>query len=155
MLAFPVITDHNKGIGVHKDFVSGPEDTPMNESDIVGSHGIGTASAAQWGLASLLIGCSLLIASCCTLAFNVLLFRGGPAGIDVSLAYAGGLIGVVAVAVLGVASLVFGIVGCQKAYAYRTCPALGLAGLIASAVGLVTWLVAAIDLVMILHMFAR
>src|SRR5262245_14280849 len=77
----------------------------------------GFTSAAQWGLASLLIGCTVLMAACVTLVFNVLLFRGGPAGIPTDLAFAGGLIGALVVSALGLAGLLFGVVGWQRAYA--------------------------------------
>ena len=53
----------------------------MVESDS-GTPGTGFGGAAQWGLASLVIGCTLLLAACATLVFNVLLFRTGPAGIE-------------------------------------------------------------------------
>jgi hypothetical protein len=115
--------------------------------------GTGFTSAAQWGLASLLIGCTLLVAACGVLVFNVLLFRTGPAGIPVSLALAGGLIGSLVVTALGAASLMFGMRGWQQASATRSSPALGIAGMTASGAGLVAWLIAAIDLIMILYSF--
>jgi hypothetical protein len=71
----------------------------------------GFTNAAQWGLASLVIGCTLLLAACIILAFNVLLFRGGPAGIPVGLAFMGGLIGTAALSALGLASFLFGVYG--------------------------------------------
>jgi hypothetical protein len=119
------------------------------------THPPGFTSAAQWGLASLLIGCTLVVAGCVTLVFNVLLFRSGPAGIPTGLAFAGGLIGALAVSALGVASLVFGLLGWQRAYADRSSPALGVAGTGASIAGLVTWLIATIDLIVILYSLAR
>jgi len=114
----------------------------------------GFTSAAQWGLASLLLGCTLLLAACVTLVFNVVLFRGGPDGIPTGVALAGGLIGALVVSALGVAAVVFGILGWQRAYAERSSPALGVAGTFASAVGLVAWLIAAVDLIVILYSFA-
>jgi hypothetical protein len=127
-------------------------DAEVGHSDIR-TPNIGFTSAAQWGLASLLIGCTLLIAGCVVLAFNVLLFRGGPAGIPASLAFAGGLIGTMVVAALGLASLLFGARSWQQAYGVGSSPALGVAGVAASFAGLVTWLIAAIDLIMILYSF--
>jgi hypothetical protein len=115
----------------------------------------GFTSAAQWGLAALLIGCTLLVVGCVTLVFNVLLFRGGPVGIPVALALAGALIGTVVVSALGLAGLVFGVLGWQQAYAHRSCPALGIAGALASGAGLLAWLIAATDLVAILNSFPR
>jgi drug/metabolite transporter (DMT)-like permease len=115
----------------------------------------GFTCAAQWGLASLLIGCTLLVAACVLLVFNVLLFRGGPAGIPTGLALVGGLIGSLAVSILGLASLLFGIWGWRHAHVVGESPALGVAGVIASFAGLVAWLIAAIDLMMILFSFNR
>src|SRR5262245_42090982 len=104
----------------------------------------GFTSAEQWGLASLLIGCALLVAACVVLVFNVLLFRGGPAGIPTGLAFAGGLIGTLVVSALGLASLLFGIRASQQAYAAGSSPALGVAGVVTSFAGLLVWLIAAI-----------
>jgi len=115
----------------------------------------GFTSAVQWGLASLLIGCTLLVAACVVLVFNVLLFHGGPGGIPTLLAFAGGVIGTLAVSVLGLASLLFGMRGWQQAYAVGSSPALGVAGMAVSIAGLVAWLIAAIDLILILHAFIR
>jgi len=113
----------------------------------------GFTSAAQWGLASLLIGCTLLLAACVTLGFNVVLFHAGPRGIPTGLAFAGGLIGALVVAMLGLTSIMFGIRGWQHASAAGSSHALPIAGVAASAVGLVAWLIAAIDLMMILLAF--
>src|ERR1700722_8438415 len=87
----------------------------------------GFSGAAQWGLASLLIGCTLLVAACVILVFNVILFRAGPAGIPTTLAFTGGLIGALAVSVLGLASLLFGVWGWQRAHLENSTPALGVA----------------------------
>jgi hypothetical protein len=127
-------------------------DAEVGHSDIR-TPNTGFTNAAQWGLASLLIGCTLLIAGCVVLGFNVLLFRGGPAGIPALLAFAGGLIGTVVVTTLGLASVLFGLRSWQQAYAVGSCPAFGVAGVGASIAGLVTWLIASIDLIMILYSF--
>ncbi len=116
---------------------------------------VGFTNAAQWGLASLLIGCTLLLASSVTLVFNVVLFRAGASGIPTGLALVGGLIGCLAVSALGLASLLFGILGWSRAYATGTSPALGVAGVAVSLAGLVAWLIAAIDLIAILESFTR
>ncbi len=97
--------------------------------------------------------CRRLVAACVVLVFNVLLFRGGPAGIPTLLAFAGGLIGALAVTALGLASLLFGIWGWQQAHAAGSSPALGVAGVMASLAGLVAWLIVAIDFMMILYSF--
>jgi hypothetical protein len=110
--------------------------------------------AAQWGAAGLAIGGVVLIASCTVLVFNILFWRSGPAGIPISLAYAGGIIGSLAVLVLGVFGLVSSVRGWQRAYSDRVCPAFPIAGVVASATGVVAWLIVAIDLIMILQTFS-
>lgn len=115
----------------------------------------GFTSAVQWGLASVVIGCTLLVAACVVLVFNVLLFRGGPADIPIGLALAGGLIGTLVVSALGLASLLFGVRGWQQAYAGGSSPGLPIAGVAASVAGLAAWLIAAIDLLVILYSFNR
>jgi drug/metabolite transporter (DMT)-like permease len=126
-------------------------DSQSNQGDGRG----GFTAAVQWGLASLLIGCTLLVAACVTLVFNTVLFRGGPAGIPTALAFAGGLIGALVVTALGVASLVFGIWSWQEAHAERSSSGLGVAGMTVSFVGSIAWLISAIDLIMVLHSFTR
>jgi len=110
--------------------------------------------SAQWGFASLLIGGVLLLASCVLLVFNIIFWKAGRGGIPMVFAFAAGLIGVAGVFCLGIASLVFGIWGWQEAYANRHCPALAIAGTFISLVGLAAWLIAGIDLIMILHSFS-
>jgi hypothetical protein len=107
------------------------------------------SDSVGWGLSSLLIGCTLLISSCALLVFNVLLFRTGFAGIPIGLAQAGAMIGTAGVAMLGVAAVVFGVKSWASAYSLRESPALGVAGTLTSAVGLAAWLIAGIDLLMI------
>jgi hypothetical protein len=113
----------------------------------------GIDGAVSWGLASLLIGCTVLLAGCTTMVFAVLLFRAGPSGLPTALCFAAGLIGSLAIFVLALASLVFGALGWQSAHAHGSSPALGVAGVAASAVGLVTWLIAAITLIVLLASF--
>src|SRR4051794_5202395 len=79
----------------------------------------GFSAAVQWGLASLLLGCSLLLASCVTMVVTVMLFR-GVVGIHPRLALTSGLIGVGAVTVLGLASLLFGYRGLRQAFSEGT-----------------------------------
>ncbi|MFO0969500.1 MAG: hypothetical protein U0793_28415 [Gemmataceae bacterium] len=111
--------------------------------------------SVQWGLAALAIGCTTIIASFVALVFNVALFRGGPAGIPVTLAFAAGLIGVIAGFLLAVFSIIFGIRGWLHAAAERSTPALAVAGTLASATGLIFWIIAGVDLIMVLGGFLR
>jgi hypothetical protein len=52
-------------------------------------------------------------------------------------------------------ALLFGVLAWQQAYAARSSPALGVAGMAASLAGLVAWLIAAVDLISILNSFQR
>jgi hypothetical protein len=110
-------------------------------------------ASAQWGLAALLIGGVLIVASCTTLIFNILFWQAGPAGIPMGLAYFGGIIGTMVVLALGIVGVVFGVRGWWLASSEGHCPALPVAGTLASAAGVVAWLIVAIDLIMILHTF--
>jgi hypothetical protein len=112
-------------------------------------------SKATVGLASVIIGCTLLVAACVVLIQNVLLFRGDPEGTPTALALAAGLIGTLIVSALGVARPVFGIHGWRQPCAAGSAPGLPIAGAGVSAAGLVAWLIAAIDLLVILYSLNR
>src|SRR5262245_10540143 len=84
------------------------------------------------GLASLLIGCSLLISACVLLVFNVILFTRGMRGIPEELARVGGLIGVFGVTLLGVLAVSLGLRSWGAARRGES-RALGLAATAASA----------------------
>ena len=101
------------------------------------------------GLAGLLIGCTLLVSACVLLVFNVILFSRGMRGIPEELARIGGLIGVLGVVVLGLLSVLLGLRSWSSARRGES-RALGIAATAASAAGLVAWLIAGIDLLMIL-----
>ncbi len=116
---------------------------------IVGPPEVHLPESVGWGLASLMIGCTLLPSACVLLAFNVVLFRTGFSNIPIGLAQAGAILGTAGVAALGIASVVFGVKSWSAAYARRESPAFGVAGTLASVVGLVAWLIAGIDLLMI------
>jgi hypothetical protein len=128
----------------------GEEDESRTES-----RNLVLGGAVQWGLASVLLGCTVLVGSLVLLVFNILLFRGGAQGIPVPLAIAAGFIGVLGVVSLGVASVIFGIRGWYQAYAERSSAALGIAGVAVSIAGLMAFLIAGIDLILILLSFPR
>lgn len=109
---------------------------------------LSTGTAA--GLAGLVIGCTLLISSCALMVFNILLFSRGFRGIPRDLAQLGGVIGVVGVALLGVCGVTMGARGWAAANRGGESSALGVAGTVAGAAGLVAWLIAGTDLVFIL-----
>jgi hypothetical protein len=50
-------------------------------SDIGSAKGMTAGERAQWGLASLLIGAVLILASLVALIFNVILWQSGPRGV--------------------------------------------------------------------------
>ena len=127
----------------------------MNDDDFapptVNHLALSTGTAA--GLAGLLIGCTLLISACALMVFNVLLFSRGMRGIPRDLAQAGGFIGAVGVAALGLFAVTSGIRGWNAANRNGESIALGIAGTLAGVVGLVAWLIAAIDMLAVLGLF--
>lgn len=124
----------------------------MTEDDYLppasaGAVSLSTNTAA--GLAGLLIGCTLLVSACVLMVFNVILFSRGLRGVPIELARVGGAVGVCGVALLGALAVVLGLRSWFGARRGES-SALGIAATAASAVGLVAWLIAGIDLVMIL-----
>ncbi len=113
------------------------------------ANAVSFSASAGAGLAGLLIGCTLLISACALMVFNVLLFRGGLRGIPIDLARAGAVVGVLGVALLGVLAVVCGARSCGVRRGESK--ALGVAATAAAVVGLVGWLIAGIDLIMILN----
>jgi hypothetical protein len=118
------------------------------------SGSVSLSPGTGWGLAGLLIGCTLLVSSCVLMVFNELLFARGLQGIPMDLAHAGAVIGVAGVAVLGVLAVVSGARGWAAASRREESVALGVAGTAAGLVGLVAWLIAGIDLLAILGVLA-
>lgn len=104
---------------------------------------VALSPATGAALAALLVGCALLVGACVLMAFNVLLFRGGLRGIPIALAQFGAVLGVGCVAALGLLAIVTGFRGWSA-------PGLGAAALGASAAGWVAWMVAGINLLIIL-----
>ena len=117
-----------------------------DEYAIPGPGSVSLSPAVGWGLAGLLIGCTLLLSACVLMVFNVLLFMRGMRGVPRDLAQVGGVIGVGGVALLGVLAVIFGYRGWSAASRREESGALGVAGCAAGAVGLVAWLIAGIDL---------
>jgi hypothetical protein len=115
--------------------------------------GVSLSPGTSWGLAALLIGCTLLISACALMVFNVILFRGGLGGIPRDLARLGGTIGVIGVAVMGLLSILFGARGWGAAARRGESVAFGVAGTLAAVVGFVAWAIAGFDLLAILGVF--
>jgi hypothetical protein len=117
------------------------------------SNSVSLSPGVGWGLAALSIGCSLLISACVMMVFNVLLFQGGLAGIPKELAQIGGVIGMISVTILGICAVIWGYRGWSAAVRKSESTALSVAGTVVAVVGLVAWLIAAIDLLAILNVF--
>ena len=114
------------------------------------SNSVSLSAGVGWSLASLSIGCTLLISACVLMVFNIILFESRLRGIPKELAQIGGVIGMVAVALLGVCAVLWGYRGWSAAVRKGEATALGVAGTVVSVVGLVAWLIAAIDLLAVL-----
>jgi hypothetical protein len=114
--------------------------------------------AAEWGLASLLLGAMLSVTALLMLVLNVLLGTMAPQIMgpgDVHLATVGacfGVAAVVGVASFGMAAASFGL---TSAIRRRQPAALPLAGIVACALALLLWLVATVDLFMVLDLMRR
>jgi hypothetical protein len=114
--------------------------------------GLTLSRSTSAGLAGLVIGCTLLVSACVLMAFNVLLFVhffAGRRGLPIGLALVGATIGLSGVAVLGVVAFVLGIRSWSSARAGEA-RALGVAATLAGLVGLIAWLIASINLMVIL-----
>ncbi len=108
------------------------------------------SASAGGGIAGLMLGCTLLVSACVLMVFNVLLFSRGLRGLPIELAQIGGLIGTGGVAALGAFAVTLGARSWGAANRSGESAALGAAATAASVVGLVGWLIAGIDLMMIL-----
>jgi hypothetical protein len=78
-----------------------------------------------WGLAALLVGCSLLISACALMVFNVTMFGIGLRGVNKEFDQPGGVIGALSVALLGVCSTLWGYRGWSAAVHKGESTALG------------------------------
>jgi hypothetical protein len=126
----------------------------MSEDDFHPPIGGFVGLDAAWGLAGLLIGCALLVSSCTLMVFNIVLFRGGLAGVPLDIARPAAVVGVIAVAGLGAAATGFGVRGWAGAVRRGESAALGVAGSMTGLVGLVAWFIAGGDLLAVLGLFA-
>jgi hypothetical protein len=115
--------------------------------------GQGFGCGAQWGLASLVIGSVIFLASPVLLAFNTILARGGSYGIPIGLAWTASMIGLIALFALAIASVAFGVRGWIMSRRQRQPVAFGVAGTLMSVAGLLSWLIAGIDLIIVLATF--
>jgi hypothetical protein len=108
---------------------------------------------AQWGLASLIIGSVIFLASPVLLAFNTLLAHGGHFGMPMGLVWTASIVGFVALLAMAIAAVVFGVRGWTLSRRMREPLALGIAGTLMSVAALLSWLIAGIDLIIVLATF--
>ena len=113
----------------------------------------GFGCGAQWGLASLVIGSVIFLASPVLLTFNTLLAHGGRFGMPMGLVWTASIIGLVVLMSLVIASVAFGIRGWLMSRRQRQPVAFGVAGTLMSVAGLLSWLIAGIDLIIVLATF--
>jgi uncharacterized membrane protein len=119
-----------------------------------------TRHAAEWGLASLLMGGILSILALITLLLNLTFWLGsrhGPvlAPADMHLAYKGVIAALALIALLCLLSLIFGIKAWRSARTNYQPAGLGVAGTLISVLALLLWVIVGADLIMIFETFTR
>jgi hypothetical protein len=115
---------------------------------------------AENGLASLLLGVVVALMAPLTLLVNILMVVHGPDGLHTVAGHAalltvGFVVGLVLVLLLGVAGLLFGVLGLVGALRQGQPVALPLAGVFLNVVGLLLFLFVSIDSVFVLVWFNR
>jgi hypothetical protein len=115
---------------------------------------------AENGLASLFLGTVVALMAPLTLLVNILLAVHGPEGVrtgprEAALATVGFVVGLILVLLLGVAGLLFGVIGLVGARRQGQPVALPLAGVLLNVVGLFLFLFVSIDSVFVLVWFNR
>lgn len=124
----------------------------MSEDDYLppgSATGVWPSRAAGAGLVALAVGCALLVSACVMMCFNVLLFRGGLGGIPRGLGLFAAFLGVGSVALMGLVAVISGARG-WAAVGEDEPKALSAGGTAAAAGGLVAWLIAGTNLLIIL-----
>ena len=117
-----------------------------------------TRHAAEWGLASLLMGGILAILAPIVLIFNLIFWLNGPRVIappDMHLAYKAVIAGLALIALLCLLSLIFGIKAWRSARINYQPAGLGVAGTLISLLALLLWVIVGGDLIMIFETFTR
>jgi hypothetical protein len=146
----PFSLSAERGVGV------GPADRPFDVAEA--ASGPLSRHAVEWGLAALLGGGFLMVTAAVVLLFNLTFWNAGSNVIstaDMRLAFAGGVIGVLALLGLCMASLTIGARAIQSALTRRQPAGLAVAGTMISAGALVLWIITGADLLMILFTFVR
>ncbi len=114
----------------------------------------GLSAGQQWSLAALAIGSVIFVASPILLAFNTILANGNHYGIPMGLAWTASMIGWSAVVIVAFVNLGFGIYGWSQCRYTGHSVAFGVAGTIMSAAGALGWIIAGIDLIIVLASFS-
>ena len=114
--------------------------------------------AAEWGLASLLMGGVLAIIAPVTLVFNLNFWVRGPRVLapgDMELAFLAAVVGVTFVLLLCLTSLAFSIKAWRSASANYQPAGLPVAGTLISLLSLGMWVIVGGDLIFILYSFTH
>jgi hypothetical protein len=119
-----------------------------------GESGQGFGSGPQWGLASLVIGSVIFLASAVLLAFNTIFAHGGRYGVPMGLAWTASMIGWSALLILAGLNVWFGILGWRLARRDDQSIAFGVAGTLMAGAAVLGWLIAGIDLILVLASFS-
>jgi hypothetical protein len=114
----------------------------------------GFGSGPQWGLASLVIGSVIFLASPVLLAFNTIFAHSGRYGVPMGLAWTASMIGWSALLILAGVNIWFGILGWRLARRDNQPVAFGVAGTLMAGAAVLGWLIAGIDLILVLASFS-
>ncbi len=117
-----------------------------------------TRHAAEWGLASLLMGGILTILAPIVLIFNLIFWLHGSQVIappQMRLAYKGVIAALALIVLLCLLSLIFGIKAWRSARTNYQPAGLGVAGTLISLLALLLWIIVGTDLIFIFETFTR
>src|SRR5262245_787291 len=133
-------------------------DDPFDRADLVNQSL--SRHAAEWGLASLLLGGILSVLALLVFQINVVLYlsaRSGPILTpgEVRAVFIGSIVGAIIIAARCLTSMIFGIYSLVSAFRFQQPAALGWAGLLISILALLFWIAALVDLFMIVGMMMR
>ena len=133
-------------------------DDPFERPDLVNQSQ--ARHAAEWGLASLLMGGILSILSLLALLINIILYAHALSGPflgpgELTAVFIAAIFGAVIVPAICVTGIVFGIRSLASAFGRDQPGALGWAGLLMSLLALLLWIAVIVDLFMILGMMQR
>ena len=134
--------------------------TPWGERAPPAAAAVPDRRAAEWGLGSVLLGALLILTTPLILIVNILMAAFGPSALGmnanaIQLATAGFVTVLVLLLALGVTGLVFGGISISAARSHHQSIAVGLAGLLVCAVGLLGLVVVGIDTGFVLEWFNR